>query len=233
MSKAENLKKIKAKYKPPYMVVSHDDTIISYKKIGLEAPEIGLKVNNANGTIKEYRISLIPDRLYAVRSSATSEDGDVKSFAGMFLTKLNVLGTDVCRAIHEVRASASSDRVQSYDNEDQKVDVIIQEMVDARISGVLFSKNPVDGSDEMIVEYQDGVGGVVDGNGESTMEMWDRGKTFYPPSLWQLELRNEAIALEGTFGKPVDIEWAVDKDEEKLWILQVRPVTAIGDSNNE
>ena len=224
MSKAENLKKIKPKYVPPYTVIRHDQEIIRSMLLGTG----------------DLIIQVIPDffhimeeadeKLYAVRSSATSEDGDDKSFAGMFLTKLNVEPQDVRDAILEVRASASNNRVQSYDNEDQKVDVIVMEMVDARISGVLFSVNPVDGSNEMLVEYQDGVGGVVDGTGESTMETWDRGDTL--PHLWQTELRKEAIALEGLFAKPVDIEWAVD-NEENLWILQVRPITAIGDSNVE
>ena len=224
MSKAENLKKIKPKYVPPYTVIRHDQEIMRSMLLGTG----------------DLIIQVIPDffhimeeaneKLYAVRSSATSEDGDDKSFAGMFLTKLNVEPQDVRDAILEVRASASNNRVQSYDNEDQKVDVIVMEMVDARISGVLFSVNPVDGSNEMIVEYQDGVGGVVDGNGESTMETWDRGDTL--THLWQTELRKEAIALEGLFTKPVDIEWAVD-NEENLWILQVRPITAIGDSNVE
>ena len=224
MSKAENLKKIKPKYVPPYTVIRHDQEIIRSMLLGTG----------------DLIIHVIPDffhimeeadeKLYAVRSSATSEDGDDKSFAGMFLTKLNVEPQDVRDAILEVRASASNNRVQSYDNEDQKVDVIVMEMVDARISGVLFSVNPVDGSNEMLVEYQDGVGGVVDGTGESTMETWDRGDTL--THLWQTELRKEAIALEGLFAKPVDIEWAVD-NEENLWILQVRPITAIGDSNVE
>ena len=160
MSKAENLKKIKPKYVPPYTVIRHDQEIMRSMLLGTG----------------DLIIQVIPDffhimeeaneKLYAVRSSATSEDGDDKSFAGMFLTKLNVEPQDVRDAILEVRASASNNRVQSYDNEDQKVDVIVMEMVDARISGVLFSVNPVDGSNEMIVEYQDGVGGVVDGNGE-------------------------------------------------------------------
>ena len=224
MSKAENLKKIKPKYVPPYTVIRHDQEIMRSMLLGTG----------------DLIIQVIPDffhimeeaneKLYAVRSSATSEDGDDKSFAGMFLTKLNVEPQDVRDAILEVRASASNNRVQSYDNEDQKVDVIVMEMVDARISGVLFSVNPVDGSNEMLVEYQDGVGGVVDGSGESTMETWDRGDTL--THLWQTELRKEAIALEGLFTNPVDIEWAVD-NEENLWILQVRPITAIGDSNVE
>ena len=224
MSKAENLKKIKPKYVPPYTVIRHDQEIMRSMLLGTG----------------DLIIQVIPDffhimeeaneKLNAVRSSATSEDGDDKSFAGMFLTKLNVEPQDVRDAILEVRASASNNRVQSYDNEDQKVDVIVMEMVDARISGVLFSVNPVDGSNEMLVEYQDGVGGVVDGSGESTMETWDRGDTL--THLWQTELRKEAIALEGLFTKPVDIEWAVD-NEENLWILQVRPITAIGDSNVE
>ena len=232
MSKAENLKKIKPKYVPPYTVIRHDQEIIRSMLLGTG----------------DLIIHVIPDffhimeeadeKLYAVRSSATSEDGDDKSFAGMFLTKLNVEPQDVRDAILEVRASASNNRVQSYDNEDQKVDVIVMEMVDARISGVLFSVNPVDGSNEMLVEYQDGVGGVVDGTGESTMETWDKGDTVSKfdlndlTPLWQTELRKEAIALEGLFAKPVDIEWAVD-NEENLWILQVRPITAIGDSNVE
>ena len=224
MSKAENLKKIKPKYVPPYTVIRHDQEIMRSMLLGTG----------------DLIIQVIPDffhimeeaneKLYAVRSSATSEDGDDKSFAGMFLTKLNVEPQDVRDAILEVRASASNNRVQSYDNEDQKVDVIVMEMVDARISGVLFSVNPVDGSNEMLVEYQDGVGGVVDGTGESTMETWDRGDTL--TDLWQTELRIEAIAVEGLFTKPVDIGWAVD-NEENLWILQVRPITAIGDSNVE
>ena len=224
MSKAENLKKIKPKYVPPYTVIRHDQEIMRSMLLGTG----------------DLIIQVIPDffhimeeaneKLYAVRSSATSEDGDDKRFAGMFLTKLNVEPQDVRDAILEVRASASNNRVQSYDNEDQKVDVIVMEMVDARISGVLFSVNPVDGSNEMLVEYQDGVGGVVDGTGESTMETWDRGDSL--THLWQTELRKEAIALEGLFTKPVDIEWAVD-NEENLWILQVRPITAIGDSNVE
>ena len=232
MSKAENLKKIKPKYVPPYTVIRHDQEIIRSMLLGTG----------------DLIIQVIPDffhimeeaneKLYAVRSSATSEDGDDKSFAGMFLTKLNVEPQDVRDAILEVRASASNNRVQSYDNEDQKVDVIVMEMVDARISGVLFSVNPVDGSNEMLVEYQDGVGGVVDGTGESTMETWDKVDTVSKfdlndlTPLWQTELRKEAIALEGLFAKPVDIEWAVD-NEENLWILQVRPITAIGDSNVE
>lgn len=238
MSKAENLKKIKGIYVPSYSVIRHDEKIRPIEKMAsIVVSGEGLE-SWRQKPYTEYTRSIAPDWLYAVRSSATSEDGDDKSFAGMFLTKLNVLGTDVYEAILEVRASASSDRVQSYDNEDQKVDVIIQEMVDAKISGVLFSVNPVDGSNEMIVEYQDGVGGVVDGNGESTMETWDKGDRVGKfdlndlTPLWQDELRKEAIALEGTFGKPVDIEWAVD-DEDKLWILQVRPITAIGDSNVE
>ena len=231
MSKAENLKKIKPKYVPPYTVIRHDQEIMRSMLLG--TGDLIIQV------IPEFfHIMEANEKLYAVRSSATSEDGDDKSFAGMFLTKLNVEPQDVRDAILEVRASASNNRVQSYDNEDQKVDVIVMEMVDARISGVLFSVNPVDGSNEMIVEYQDGVGGVVDGNGESTMETWDKGDTVSKfdlndlTPLWQTELRKEAIALEGLFAKPVDIEWAVD-NEENLWILQVRPITAIGDSNVE
>ena len=93
MSKAENLKKIKPKYVPPYTVIRHDQEIMRSMLLGTG----------------DLIIQVIPDffhimeeaneKLYAVRSSATSEDGDDKSFAGMFLTKLNVEPQDVRDAI--------------------------------------------------------------------------------------------------------------------------------------
>ena len=100
MSKAENLKKIKPKYVPPYIVIRHEQEVIP------EFFELPIFL------IKEEANPI--EKLYAVRSSATSEDGDDKSFAGMFLTKLNVEASDVRDAIKEVRASASNKRVQSY-----------------------------------------------------------------------------------------------------------------------
>ena len=103
-------------------------------------------------------------------------------------------------------------------------------MVKAWRSGVLFSKEPVEGTDRMLVEWEEGVGGVVDGESNSNMLFIDKkdfGKVSYVDvmndglhAIWQ-----EAKRLEKNYGRPVDIEWAIT-EEGRPYVLQVRPITA-------
>ena len=187
---------------------------------------------------------------YAVRSSAVGEDGKNQSFAGIFESKLNVRPTGLEHAVREVRDSVKDERVTAYVDTIMKTNskyprpselpqtpaVIIMPMIDARYSGVLFTKEPVEGTDRMLLEYEQGVGGVVDGTGDSMTFFLDRNN-FYETSVIDEELTHshpppairriweEAKRLERNYGRPVDIEWAVDQND-KPWILQVRPITA-------
>ena len=85
----------------------------------------------------------------------------------------------------------------------------------------------------MLVEYEEGVGGVVDGESDSVMCFLDR-KDFNLsnvnlPFLYHKPLKiiwEEAKRLENNYRKPLDIEWAIDK-EGNPWVLQVRPITAM------
>ena len=52
--------------------------------------------------------------LFAVRSSATDEDGSVHSFAGQFETYLNIPESQVVENIKKVQQSANSERVVAY-----------------------------------------------------------------------------------------------------------------------
>ena len=178
--------------------------------------------------------------LYAVRSSAVGEDGKDQSFAGIFESKLNVPITGIEHAVREVRDSANAGRAEAYLKTKRytitapspKVAVIVMPMVKARYSGVLFSKEPVGGSDQMLVEWEEGVGGVVDGESNSTMCFLDR-KDFGVsnvnlPFLYRTPLQviwQEAKRLEKNYGSPVDIEWAIT-EEGRPFVLQVRPITA-------
>lgn len=82
---------------------------------------------------------------FAVRSSASAEDGGACSFAGQFATLLAVPMEKVPDAVHEVRASCSSDVVLAYcrehgvDPSDLRMNVIVQEMVESDTSGVAFA----------------------------------------------------------------------------------------------
>ena len=107
---------------------------------------------------------------YAVRSSAVEEDGKQHSFAGQFETYLNVTADSVMDAVARVKKSASSERVMRYRKERGlepigQMAVIIQEMVNAEVSGVAFSVNPVSLNEkETVISAVYGLGeGLVSG----------------------------------------------------------------------
>ena len=110
-------------------------------------------------------------KLYAVRSSAVGEDGSGNSFAGQMESFLYVKPEDIKARIHDVIDSANSERIKFYreqnglSNEDIKVGVIVQEMINSDISGVAFSSNPINGKrNEVVISSVFGLGeGLVSG----------------------------------------------------------------------
>lgn len=89
---------------------------------------------------------------FAVRSSATVEDGADRSYAGMFRSHLNVRPEDVLSAVLDVCVSVTDPRVQAYaGSTPPRMAAIVQAMIDADVSGVLFSKHPAGGNDRVVV----------------------------------------------------------------------------------
>jgi pyruvate,water dikinase len=91
----------------------------------------------------------------AVRSSALDEDSEDATFAGQQETILWVRGADaVCEAMRECWASLFSAPAVSYrerlGHTDPAMGVTVQVMVDAEVSGVLFTCNPVSGDPSMV-----------------------------------------------------------------------------------
>ncbi|WP_324663198.1 phosphoenolpyruvate synthase [Haloarcula sediminis] len=103
----------------------------------------------------------------AVRSSATAEDLPDASFAGQQDTYLNVERADLLDRVKECWASLFTQRAIYYRNEQgfahDAVDiaVVVQEMVDAEKSGVLFTSHPSTGEPTAIVEAAWGLGEAV------------------------------------------------------------------------
>ena len=90
-------------------------------------------------------------RFFAVRSSASGEDGMLHSFAGQLDTLLGVRLEEVAGAAVAIRKSAANERVRAYCREQgiaqpPSPTVIIQEMIDARSAGVAFACNLESGS---------------------------------------------------------------------------------------
>jgi len=105
---------------------------------------------------------------FAVRSSATHEDQEGASAAGMHMTVLNLTREDeVLDAIKTCWASLFRPRVLSYlrtldEDLPVSVGVVIQAMVPAEVSGVLFTANPLTGdSSEVVVNAAYGLGSQV------------------------------------------------------------------------
>jgi pyruvate,water dikinase len=103
----------------------------------------------------------------AVRSSAVGEDSSQASFAGQHLTCLNILSqTGLVEAVQQVWQSGQSAAAQAYRQrlgitQAPKVAVVVQQFMPALQSGVLFTRNPINGKDERVIEAAWGLGEAI------------------------------------------------------------------------
>jgi pyruvate,water dikinase len=213
--------------------------------------ECGLRVPDGfviidPGSVTESSLKKAIDRLgdspKAVRSSAALEDGLDYSFAGQFESCLNISGIDnIIKAIKKTLASEHCARAVAYSdsrglNAKNRMRVIVQNMVDAKFSGVLFTANPADARrDRMVVDFIEGLGeGLVSGRKTGThLVLTRRGRPVGAESSKPIILEpfmsglvKDALSAENFFGHPLDMEWAIDCSGNLYW-LQARPITAI------
>jgi pyruvate,water dikinase len=203
----------------------------------------------------------------AVRSSATTEDAEDASFAGLQDTFLWVLGADqMVTRVRECWGSLYSVESMTYRRKHSiredgvAMAVVVQRMVDAMCAGVMFTRSPLTGDKSVItIEGAWGLGSAVV-SGEVTPDRWVLGKITGEISVRDIsdkharqvpapgggiqEVENEAVIakqpcltddqlmalrevgrkVERHYGKPQDIEWALDRDGNVL-LLQSRPET--------
>ena len=180
-----------------------------------------------------------PGQRYAVRSSASVEDRPDFSFAGQFTSVLEVEGAAGVRAaIEQVMASARDARLEPYlahagvDPDDVEMHVIVQEMVPAVAAGVAFSRNPLTGLTDVLIEAVPGTGDALV-SGAETPQRWvqhwgawtRRPEESVLPEAVAIELAALVAKVAREWGAPVDLEWAWD-GQAISW-LQIRPVTVV------
>lgn len=190
---------------------------------------------------QEIKQKLDLSKLHAVRSSANVEDKDQSSFAGQFDSLLNVKGLDnLLEAIQSVWESTQKPSLKTYlENsglvpEQLRMAVILQEMVNPVVSGVVFSKNPMTGLDEIVVEAVAGSGEALVQDGV-TPDQW-----VYKWGAWTAKPEHTAIdeaiigevvtqtkVIAQSFAKPVDLEWVYSGTA--VYFVQLREITTIND----
>lgn len=136
--------------------------------VGLAGPEVGAIAAGEAATTAALRaaVSSLPMPV-AVRSSAVDEDSAGASFAGQHLTVLNVKSADdVEAAVREVWWSANSDSAITYRKRlgvfnRPVVGVVVQSLLAPEAAGVMFTRNPITGADERMIEAGWGLGEAV------------------------------------------------------------------------
>jgi pyruvate,water dikinase len=130
------------------------------------APPLDLRDDLARALSALMACHGLPDLTVAVRSSAVEEDSPDASFAGQYETSLNVVGVEaIVQAVTRSCASARSERALAYRRklglsvEGVRLAVLIQQLVVADVSAVVFSAHPVSGSrEEVVINASWGVG---------------------------------------------------------------------------
>jgi len=111
---------------------------------------------------------------------------------------------------------------KSVNHKNIKVAVLFQPYLSPELSGVMFTKNPINNAHEIIIEYIEGTSDAVTSGSASPQRMIIDSATR--ELQWPFcELVRIGQQAETFFRVTVDIEWIVS--DGKLWIVQVRQIT--------
>ncbi|QLK25884.1 phosphoenolpyruvate synthase [Natrinema zhouii] len=156
----------------------------------------------------------------AVRSSATAEDLPDASFAGQQETFLNVTEDDLLDRVRECWASLFTQRAiyyrqeQGFDHSAVNIAVVVQQMVDAEKSGVMFTSHPSTGDATMIIEAAWGLGeAVVSGAVSPDNYVIDREDRSMDVTIAEKKVMHEK---DEATGKTVEREVPEDKRNARV-----------------
>lgn len=215
--KAKNLLElIKAGVQVPEFAVIPADDLKQLLPDGLEINSIPDFINSLNfpkDFLESIEIALPKNaQFFAVRSSGMAEDGKEQSFAGQFETELFVTKETLVESIKNIWKSAFNERVSVYMKQhnlekNPAISVVIQAMIDADVSGVAFTANPMSGEDEVVINAVFGLGeGLVSGELDADLFIVRNGQIEK-----QLASKNRALVFDlerghGTVYQSLEVE---------------------------
>ena len=184
-----------------------------------------------------------PDPALVVRSSAVFEDSAHHSFSGVYHTSLGVTDfSGLVDAIRECWASAWSPEALAYCERmgypvgDASMAVLVQVQMRGRVSGVIFTANPLTGNPfQICINAVPGAGeALVSGDASATEWILGRDGRVERASSGSADLLSEkelralvdiANRVEDLMRGPQDVEWTLGQDG--IFVLQARPITAL------
>jgi len=189
--------------------------------------------------VVEHSLDMFNTSCVAVRSSATMEDGLGHSYAGQFESFLNVPKKNIFQQVKMCWGSLFNPRALAYSKNGingGKMAVLVQEMIEADFSGVIFSVNPVDSDgNTVIIELIPGLGeslvqGVVNPDRyivcKKSLVIQEKhiiSNSSLLDGIIQKIVRI-VMKIENFYQVPIDMEFAVKNEE--VYVLQARPITA-------
>ena len=192
---------------------------------GINIPD-AFCISSVDYDVNEVQNRIDSNKRYAVRSSSVQEDLAGKSAAGIFESFLDIKGDQhIHQKIQECFLKINSARSNAYHkttDEKLKICVIIQEMVQPELSGVLFTKNPLSAAEEYHIQITKGRGDkLVSGMVNPETVILHKNEKTDDPLLKSLS--NATSLIERNFKSDLDIEWAWK--DNRLYILQARPMS--------
>lgn len=179
----------------------------------------------------------------AIRCSSNLEDSEKFSFAGTFDTYLDVpndfsaVEEKILQSYNKfssIDSASAGEQLRDLREYDLKLGIMIQSLVKPKFSGFLFTSDPTDPPNNWsIIEYWQGKREQSEGysitlNNESAKRIpTNRDKSDVPlPAETQDKLALAARELNNHFGFPQDAEFVVSDEDQQLYLVQSRPITA-------
>jgi len=171
-----------------------------------------------------------------IRSSATCEDSQFFSFAGQYSSFLDLKERKeikkailMCYSSFKSKNAITYSEIHGIDLANERIAILVQEFIPAVKAGILFTINPVNGEDQMLIEFSDGLGaGVVSGEKKPITLIIGPGEQ--PKEHWINNLCQQSFFIKDVLGFHQDIEWGLINDD--IYIFQSRNITTIKNNNH-
>ncbi|MEM4230862.1 MAG: phosphoenolpyruvate synthase, partial [Candidatus Pacearchaeota archaeon] len=193
-----------------------EEIVDAYEALSFNEENLRLAGEEAKAILKKGQEPIF----VAVRSSATAEDTEKASFAGQQETYLNVKGErDLLLSIKKCYASLFSPRSiyyrvrKGFKHEEVLIAVVVQQMVNSDKSGVIFSRDPVEFTDNIVIEAVFGLGeGIVSGRIKPDHYVVSRGL-----KILKQEISEKKVAIvRDSSGKTIIVKLTPEKGKSRV-----------------